>query len=457
MILDALYYLAHSLSERSRVSKEPEDAIYATQYLRHLQDLAPTPLTLRQQVTASLVETLELQMELKATSDVVQTLEEMTALTRELLASDPSSDATTHAITCLARSTDGHISAWLLSLSLDLLGELTECLRLARMHKPDLRGVHFVLAKCLFFHYFYTPNDELLEEAGSIMDKQIASISPGDECLASFQGIVPVIVGVRSMMDSQAESTEEAIYRARDFLASSSVEDPLYPTWSKVLKEAANKRLKNFGPIDSLVASSSSDTPLKLPSGVSQKAALGELLNGIRNNSTADIEGTIEFGRSILASSDPDPPSTVDFCEILFEAFKRTQNINYLNETLDMLRPLLALQLPKFLRHLMMFRLLACLEARSEISPGHRMQDWQELVELYPQLLDNSSQWLSLTSRIGYACMWARLSHYTQHPSASTAYETAMSFIKASPPFHQLYTYSIPLSPHYLPPVTRCR
>ena len=140
-------------------------------------------------------------MELKA-SDVVQTLEEMTALTQELLASDPSSDATTHAIECLARSTPGHIVTRLLNLSLDLLGEITECLRLARMHKPDLRNVHIALAHCLFFHYFYTPNDELLEEAGSIMDKLVASISPGDEFLAKCQKFVPDIVRLRSWADS---------------------------------------------------------------------------------------------------------------------------------------------------------------------------------------------------------------------------------------------------------------
>ena len=186
MILDVLYFLALSIFARSSASEEPEGAIYAAIYLRHLRGLAHTPLIPRQHVTASLVETLELQIMLKA-CDVVQTLEEMTAQTQELLASDPSSDATTHAITCLARSTNERIVARFLSLSLDLLGEITECLRVARMHKPDLREVHFALARCLCFHYGHTPNDELLEEAGSIMDELIASISPGDECLAGYQ------------------------------------------------------------------------------------------------------------------------------------------------------------------------------------------------------------------------------------------------------------------------------
>ena len=118
----------------------------------------------------------------------------MTALTQELLTSDPSSDDTTRAITCLARRTNRRGLPGLFSLSLVLLNGISECLRLARMHKPELREVHFSLAKCLFAHHIYTPNDEILEEAGSIMDKLIASSSPGDEFLAEYQKFVPQIV-----------------------------------------------------------------------------------------------------------------------------------------------------------------------------------------------------------------------------------------------------------------------
>ena len=122
--------------------------------------------------------------------------------------------------------------------------------------------------------------------------------------------------------------------------------------------------------------------------------------------------------------------STFHFCQILLEAFNRTQNINYLNESIDTLRPLLAHQSPKLQRLLTIVGLLEFLDVCSKISPGHRMQDWQEMVELIPQLLDNSSQWLPLTFRIDIACQWAHLSHVTQHPSTSTAYETALSFVQ---------------------------
>ena len=176
LIVNALLLLGHSLSRRSEASKEPEDVISTAKYLRFLRDLEDTPFAVqRQQVTATLVAALSAQMELKA-NDVVQTLEEMTSLTTELLTTDPSSYHTTHASTCFAKA----VLPKVFELSPDLLNEIIECLRLARVHKPELRDVHFCLFKCLYFRYGYTLNNEL-DEAVSILDEMIASSSPGDE------------------------------------------------------------------------------------------------------------------------------------------------------------------------------------------------------------------------------------------------------------------------------------
>ena len=178
------------------MSKEPEDAIYAARYLRYLRDSAQTPFAVqRQEVTSCLVETLAFQMYLKA-SDVIQTIEEMTALTQELLTSDPSSDHTTRASACFARAV-AHI---LPEPSPDrLFDEIIDCLRLARKHKPELREVYFFLAKCLYIRHERTLNDEF-DEAVSILDEIIASSSPGDEFLEESQRLVARMVMLRSMM-----------------------------------------------------------------------------------------------------------------------------------------------------------------------------------------------------------------------------------------------------------------
>ena len=419
MIVEALFSLAHSLLERSILTEEPEDAIYAAKYFRYLRDSAQTPFEFeRQRVTALLVKTLAMQIELEA-GDVVQTFEEMTALTQELLTSDPSSDHTTFASACFARA----VSDKLPKLSQDgPLNEIIGCLRLARIHKPELREVHYFLAKSICARYLCSLKNDDLDEVVSILDEIIASSSPGDEFLADCQDLVPKLVMTRS---AHPEIPEEAIYRARAFLASASVEDPLYHNWSSVLESAAKSRFENFGPIDGLEASSRNDSR-----PVSMKRPLDVLYDGICNYSITDIEEAIELGRSILASSDPsDLDSSREFGDILYEAFKRTKNIEFLHESIDRSREVLARRPPKFLRILMIVGHLLSLITRSELSPGHRMRDLQEVVELFPQLLDDG-QYMGLPHRFQVGCIWAHFAQATQHPSTSTAYETALSFMQ---------------------------
>ena len=378
LIIYALFSLAISFYERSRGSMELEDAIYAAKYCRYLRNPAHIPFAFqRQKVTMLLVETLALQMELKA-SDIVQTFEEMTALTQELLTSDPSSDYTAYASACLARAVGLNLPE---PSPEQLLNEIIECLRLAWIHKPALREVPFFLAKCLYARYRYTMNDEL-EEVASIVDDLIATSSPGDEFLAECRAFVPRLAMIRSMVDRPTESSEDAIYRARAFIASlPSAEEPLHPTWSLVLDHAARNRFQNFGPIDDPEASSSGD-PLLLPRAipadlvetVENMHPLCGLLHRIRNNSITDIDEAIELARCILASFDPNDlqSSPPELGEIFYEAFVRTKNVKYLNESIETLRQFLVRRPPKFLRNGIVSWLLTSLYVRSDISHcGH--------------------------------------------------------------------------------------
>ena len=419
----ALSLLALSLFMRSIVSNEPEDAIYTAKYLRFLRDSAYTPFAdHRQTFTMFLMASLSLQMVLKA-SDVVQTLEEMTTLTQELLTSDPSTGPTTDAIAFFARAVEFKVN----ELSPDLLNEIIECLRLARVHKPELEEVHYSLARCLHVRYSYTLNGDL-DEAVSILDEIIASSSPGDEFLPEYQKFVAHLALMQSI-PHHPEHSEEAIYRARAFLASSSVEDPLHHAWSKILEGAAKRRFQNFGPIDCLEASSSSDLLI-----LDDLSPLHKLHNEMLNFSVTDIEGAIELGRSL--SSDPNDLQSLSlFGAILFRAFERTKNIIYLNESIHTSRQILEHRPSKILRNGLFLLLLTTLCARSEISPGHRMQDLHEVVELYPKILDDGSWLLSLRDRFHDACMWARRAHAIQHPFTPTAYEAALSLMQDIAPF----------------------
>jgi hypothetical protein len=222
LIGGVLYHLALSLFVRSSVSKEPEDATYAARYLRHLRNAAPAALAvLGQSVASLLVKTLAVQMELKA-SDLVQTLEEMAILTHELLTSDPSSAFTTHAIVVFVFALNRGLP---LPFPDEPMNQIIKCLRLARMHKPEMGEVHLSFARCLVIRY-YTMNDEL-DDAVSILDEVMASVSEshGDKAAAICQEAVANLAALRLAVEDDPEVSEDAIYRARAFLASSSPEE----------------------------------------------------------------------------------------------------------------------------------------------------------------------------------------------------------------------------------------
>jgi CHAT domain-containing protein len=447
MIVEVLYHLALSLLTRSRLSKEPEDSIHAATYFRHLQNPAQAPLVfLRPSVTASLVETLALQIELKAAGGIVErTLEEMAVLTHGLLTSNPSSDNTTSASTCFGKA----VSSELTELSVfqgQLMNQIIECLRLTRTHKPELLWIHMTLIRCLYARHDIIVNDDL-GEAVSILDELIASSSPGggslgDEFLAMLQEHLPNIAMFRSMVGSNPEHSEEAIYRARAFLASSSVEEPLHSTWSQVLDHGAKDRFKNFGPIGGLGASSndSQHSPPVPPEGPDISWETGPfhgLLDGIHSNHTTEIDEAIELGRAILTSSGPnDLYALQDFGAILFEAFQRTHKIEYLTESINTHRQLLARPLPRILRLLVIARISLSLLTRSLITPGqtlgYRADDVRETLELFPQFLNDGGGWLSPLDRFHGACAWASFTRVTEQPTVSTAYEGALSLMQDS-------------------------
>ncbi|SRR6266702_4263086 len=88
LVLHALFLLARALVQRSKVSNQLEDAIYAAKYLPHLRDQPHAAFGFpRHAITALLVDVLAFQVESEA-SDVVQCIEEIALLCHELLTLD---------------------------------------------------------------------------------------------------------------------------------------------------------------------------------------------------------------------------------------------------------------------------------------------------------------------------------------------------------------------------------
>ena len=447
MILEALFLLALALVKRLVVSKLPEDVICAAQYVRHLRD-QPFGFP-RHAITTMLMDVLASQVELE-TGDVVEDIDEMAVLCHELLTSEPdvSEDDTTHSVTLISGLILSKVQLWLPDRPMH---QVIKCLREARIHKPDLRQAHFALAVSLSVHYYVTFMDDDYEKAASVLDEIITSNSPGDsqdEFVAKARWFVTILATTRSVTHEVPEYLEEAIYRTRAFHASSPVN--FHPDITFDLEDTANQRFRYFGSIDGPQASSS-NIPLSQPAPEVSKyegndlfrridenmKLLGGLLSQIQNNDIIEIDEAIKKGRFILFSTPRDMNASSCLFElfgiILSELFKRTNKIDYLNESISTRRQVFEQPLPPFLRFTTLSRLALSLLTRFIFFPGYRTQDLDEGMELLSQCVKDKHT--SLSDRFRLACEWASVARRTQHPSVSTAYESAVSLMQAFLPF----------------------
>ncbi|KAI9457827.1 CHAT domain-containing protein [Lactarius psammicola] len=437
-ILVIFFDLAVALYLRSNESKQPESACYVTKYFRHLRD---QPLEMfefpRHRATSSLVDALALQVELGAGS-VTQNIGEMAVLCCELLTTNTSDVRTSRAITSFAGAILSRVNVFVPDQP---FGQLIECLRAAKKHKPDLHQAPRVLAICLVIRYSMTFENDDYEEAADVLDEIINSSSTGDsqdEFVAKAQWIVTTLAMIRSSVHETPEYSEEAIYRARAFISKSFVKEPFYPPVAWGLEDLAKKRSSYFGPIEGLEAAQTAPVMSLGEFGdeVSKFGRklelLGELLSGIRNNDITEIDQAIEKGRSILVSPAPrfmlTPWLFEVFGKILFEGFKRTNKIGYLNDSIDTLRQVLERPSTQFLRFGTLWAISVSLVTRSVYFPGYRTQDLDEALELLSHCVNDG--YASLPNRFQAACHWASVARRIRHPSVSTAYESAVSLMQ---------------------------
>ncbi|KAH8991517.1 CHAT domain-containing protein [Lactarius akahatsu] len=443
--------LTFALIKRSK--KHPEHVIYAAKYLRHLrnQPHAASGFS-RHVVTTSLVNMLVIQlMSETETSNVLQNTEEVAVICHELLISDPSDDDTTTSLTLLSNIVSSKILPLIPDQQFDRrLDRVIECLRLAKIHKPELRRAHFALAHCLCARYSTTLVNDDYEEITSILDEIIASSPPGDsqdeDIATEAQEIVTVIARFRSSAHKSPEYMEEAIYRDRAFRRSFPAEHLLNSNIAGRMEDFEKQRFSNFGSTEAFEASSS-NSPLSQPKPVTfhnpefvrmgKKGELLEgLLSGIRNGDVVKIDEAVEKGRSILASFAPTHPlaSTLFelFGRVLDEAFKRTHKVQYLDESISTRRQVLGRpsQPSREERFSTLLKLSTCLLARCRVtsSPSHRIQDIVEALKLFSRCAKDETA--TLPDRCQCACLWAYFARASRHSSVSTAYENAMSLMQ---------------------------
>ena len=429
------------------MSKRPEDICYATEYLRHLRDQPPEmfmfPLT-RCRVTTALVVVLVFQVQFKF-GDMLQHIEEMTILCRELLTSHPSDHGITHYIDLFAIAVSSKFGP---AAPHQPPKSVIDCLRLARMHKPELRYVQLALVICLFGRYLFTFLEDDYMETASVLDEISDSRSPGDgpdEIADAIQQIVTQMAVVRSTTYETLEYSEEAIYHVRAFLSAFPNEDLLGPHFNDYLKATANQRLRYFGSIEGLAHTEDlgrSQPVLSLEDPELDRiyqtmGLLRRLLSGIPKNDVAKIDDAIKKGRTMIASAPSKDPLASHLFEIfgsvLFQAFERTENIEYLDESIGSFRRILEYDpFPQHLRFRVHCRLSRSLLRRSRSKfPGYVIvRDLEEGLELLAQCVNDGQG--NLLVRFQFACDWATIARRTRHPTFPSAYESALSLMQDS-------------------------
>ncbi|KAI9433438.1 CHAT domain-containing protein [Lactarius psammicola] len=437
VILTALFQLAFALLKRPKVSNQPEDVVYAVKYLRHLRDQPHPPFCVpRHKVTTILVDALAFQVEVEA-GNVIQNIDEMSVLCRELLMDASDGDAI-GPITLFANVVASKISPFAPDPPSN---QVIEFLRLVRKYKPDVSEARYALAWSLNCRYCMTFVNDDYEEAASIFDEIITSSSAGEgqgESVANIQETVTILATIRSTVHKTPEYTEEAIYRARAIPSLSSDMD-------RFATMAAEQRFSYFGSIEGLEASSR-NLPLSQPVPVrsieelkgnpetdptlEKLDLLKGLLSGIHDSDITEIDEAIKKGRSAVAYAPRNIFTSYSFLlfgDILFEAFERTNKIEYLNESISTYRQVLERPSIPALHSLGLRHLVQSLGTRCYF-PGHRTQDLDELVKLISQGAYNGYK--TLPNRFQFACTWAFFARRTRHPSVSTAYESAISLMQ---------------------------
>jgi hypothetical protein len=280
-----------------------------------------------------------------------------------------------------------------------------------------------------------TSENDDYEEAASILDDIIAYRSPGnsqDEYVAKARAYATVLVTALAMMRSTAYQTpeylEETIYRTHACVSSPSVKE-YFP--AGVMDPEAIARFRHFGSVEGVEESFGNSS---LAGVFSQEytqtiGKMQDLLFGIRNNDdTAEIDEAIENARSIALTSSPTDTIILNlFGNLLNEAFKRTNRIQYLNESISVRRQLIESPLSQAEHFLTLPYLFQSLLARSLLFPDH-IQDLDEALELFSQYVSGTHG--SVPDRFRFACAWALFARDTRHSSVSSAYETALSLLQ---------------------------
>jgi tetratricopeptide (TPR) repeat protein len=461
-IVFALFHLAASLLSRFSFYRQPDDIKSSIKYFRFLRinfhsldsetfDEVHDSGDLSSNLFHALAYNLVLTPD-----DMAQDLEEMVALIPEVITADILTEHQKAAIRAFGEAVNA-TEMFCRKDTRQVVDRAIQALREATVLNPDL-GVSHIFARCLAARFETTLMMNDYEEAIATADRIVATPSPGNS-LTTIQRdammLISTLLVSRWNSFSRPEYLEDAIQRIRTFL-------PCLPDQHRNMLAAVHNSFMQQRFNYSGVTGTSGGTPRnprfniviqveqvrtgprakresETPSQVYEKLLhLKSVAIALINGEIMDVEAAVERSRSLLPSWQPmdrwSSASSSQYClvhlfaaGILLQAYQCTKRSDYLDEAITTSRDLRKMSAPKVAHFNVGLVLLKSLMTRQGLS--QRLQDYEELMQLYPKLANDHSG--EIFTRFEISCYWAAAAQLGGHFSACTmAYEIAMSLLQ---------------------------
>jgi CHAT domain-containing protein len=477
-IVQLLFHLVVLLLTHPEKAKQQEGIAYSIAYLRYLRRLPLESLDIpRNDVTKLLIQQLATQVKLKAKHGT-HNIEEMVVLCRELLPSKISTDFPADAVMFLS---DATIATSLRRRSVQLLNKVIECLRDAvEVRPPGSDRVLLGLANVLCTRACATQSDDHFEDAMALLER-IVDPNQFEGCPDSIRDAASALASslafLRSSIFPNPKYSEVAISHQRAILSSSSINETFRFSTTEALATRARERFTQYSLTEGLdeansyvsqVVDFSSSRGLGYLSetdavyeaytatAIQQKIQhfeelllntppeseaedqmdyLIELANCYkikfsRTSDSLDMEKSIKYSRlsvDITPFSHPWRVHTL-IClrNVLVLAFERTNELNYLEESISHGYDILEMNSAKPFRLSTIRHLISSLLIRT--SSLGQIEDLDEVLRLMPLAL--GSPYGRTPDEFEHSCDWAYLARRIRHPSVLIAYKSAKSLLQ---------------------------
>ena len=331
-----------------------------------------------------------------------------------------------------------------------IVDQAIDVLRKATMLNPDL-AISYALAMYLAVRFETTRDMNDCEEALTNFDKVVATCYPGNNLTAvesKAMTTISTLLVSRMNLSPTPENLEDGIRRLRAMVPYS-LDDEDRTLVTDFLDAFTHMRFQYFG-----VTGNSGEAPpdpyleiistayilrgseSEIWSGTQEKMnRLRDFTYAIINGKTTDVEAAVEGSRKLIRlqqSSDQWSPSSdlvYVFASVLLHAFGRTKRLDYLNEAITTYQDLRKIPAASKLTQFGMgWKLYGSFIERLKLL--RRPQDLEESMRLGSELANDVSG--EVFTRFAISCLWSTVARVHLHPSASIAYETAMSLLQES-------------------------